>query len=86
MILWLRKFILRLSALITNLQKATQLDNKSFKLTKKAINEIELLKEMLTDETYMAHLNLSKQFYIYVNISKTGLEAIFTQLNENGNH
>ena len=78
MILWLRKFILRFSALITNLQKATQLDNKSFKLTKKAINKIELLKEMLTDETCMAHLNLSKQFYIHVNISKTGLGAILT--------
>ena len=60
--------------------------NKSFKLIKKTINEIELLKEMLTDETYMAHPNLLKQFYIHVNTSKTGLGTIFTQLNENGNH
>ena len=83
---WLRRFIPRLSALTTNLQKAVQLDNKSFKLTKKAINEIELLKEMLTDETCMAHPNLSKQFYIHVDTSKTGFGAILTQLDENGNH
>ena len=75
---WLRKFIPRLLALTANLQKAAQLDNKSFKLTKKAINEIELLKEMLTDKTCMAHPNLSKQFYIHVNASKTGFEAILT--------
>ena len=41
---------------------------------------------MLTDETCMAHPNLLKQFYIHVNTSKTDLGAIFTQLDENGNH
>ena len=84
---WLRRFIPRLSALTANLRKAAQLDNKSFKLTKKAINEIKLLKEMLTDETCMASPPISQnQFYIHVDTSKTGLGAILTQLDENGNH
>ena len=34
----------------------------------------------------MVHPNLSKQFYIHVNTSKTDLGAILTQLDENGNH
>ena len=83
---WLRRFIPRLSSLTINLQKAVQMDGKSFNLTEKAIEEIKLLKDILTSNTCMAHQNFSKEFYIHVDASKNVLGAIFTQMDDKGNH
>ena len=86
MVTWLKRFIPCSSSLTTHLRKAKVMDPKKFSLSQESIKEIHLLKELLTSETCMAHPDFSKEFFIYVDVSKLGLGAILTQMDQDGHH
>ena len=86
MVTWLKRFIPCSSSLTTHLRKVKVMDPKKFSLFQESIKEIHLLKELLTSETYMAHPDFSKEFFIHVDTSKLGFGVILTQMDQNGHH
>ena len=86
MIAWQRKFIPNCSSLTRNLRACYKKTGSDFQMTEKAIQEVEILKTVLTSETCLAHPKLDEQFYIHVDASKLGLGAILTQTDEKGKH
>ena len=86
MVTWLKRFIIHLSRLIQHLRLANQQDLKGFKLSKEVKRKFELLKEILSSETCMAHPNFTKPFYIHVDVSKGGLGVMLIQLDDKGHH
>ena len=83
---WLRRFIPRCATLTTNIRKCISDSPKKFNLSDQAIKEVEILKEIITSDTCLAHPHLNKQFYIHVDASKVGMGAILTQTDDQGHH
>ena len=83
---WLRRFIPRCATLTTNIRKCISDSPKKFNLSDQVIKEVEILKEIITSDTCLAHPRLNKQFYIHVDASKVGMGAILTQTDDQGHH
>ena len=83
---WLRRFIPRCATLTTNIRKCISDSPKKFNLSDQAIKEVEILKEIITSDTCLAHPRLNEQFYIHVDTSKVGMGAILTQTDNQGHH
>ena len=83
---WLWRFIPRCATLTTNIRKCISDSPKKFNLSDQAIKEVEILKEIITSDTCLAHPHLNEQFYIHVDTSKVGMGAILTQTDDQGHH
>ena len=86
MVTWLKRFISNLFKLTFHLKKAKTLKESKFFLLEKAKEEFQILKDILKKKTYVAHPDLSKRFFIHVDASSWGLEAILTQLDDKSYH
>ena len=70
-----------------NLRECTKVENPcKFKLTEAVKKDFLELKEIISSETCLAHLDMKKDFYIHVDASGVGVGAILTQLDEKKKH
>ena len=83
---WLRRFIPGCSKLTKELRECAKANPKKFNLSEAARKEVDMIKEIITADTCLAHPNENEQYFIHVDASKDGIGAILTQLDENKKH
>ena len=87
MVAWLRKLILRYSAITKSLREATKQDAPvKVQWSKEMSDAYDKLKEIIAANPVMGYPDMNKELFIHVDMSAMGIGAILTQLGEGGRH